>query len=161
MPNLDLPPVLKLLGSLDEPLSVAVKLGALASARLTPPKALGIEMLLCALYRKYENKLAQYYHDERSLKFLCDALWPNETPTSAVFLSGTEEAAGNECDTAVGFHVEIDPELERILLNAARIAFALFRTETSIPELAASMSTEELVCESLKSKWGIELRGHP
>jgi hypothetical protein len=159
MADYDVSATMRLLSSLDRQLALALQDAALAAARSVPPKPLGLEIFLCALNRRYPSRLRKHFRDPGSFAALNDAVWPNQGATNPTCPNETIEAHEGEQDTAVGIHIELDSDLGRILLNAARISSALLRRSASIPELIASLSTEHTVCESLKARWSIELKG--
>jgi hypothetical protein len=162
MPEYGITAMIELFASLDETLSVALKEGSLASACLTPPRQHGLEMFLCALHRRCPDRLHSYFSDPGAFNALNAALWPAKVLADhPAWTREGREDLGGEFNTAAGFHIELQPDLTRILLNAARISFALLHKNTSLPDLIASLATEAELCELLKSSWGISLKGLP
>ena len=149
---------LNLLGRMDKRLGFAVREALHASASFAPPRPLGLEIFLCALYRGYPNKMLQYVRDAGAFERLKEAFWParvNRVPEWFRKRAVAEDLP----DTNVGWHTQLESDLVRILENASRISVALRRTSTSIPDLVASIATEEAIYKSLKQKWGISIRG--
>jgi hypothetical protein len=153
--------LLLLLVSLDEAMSIALTEGSLVCASVTPARPLGFAMFLCALYIRRANELLPYFNDAVGFNSLRDALWPAELPTSQEGLSGLFDETDVEPNTAPGYYVELDPDLTRVLVNAARISFALLQLRTTIRDLIASMAVEVQIRESLGTVWGIWLKRSP
>ncbi len=148
----------QLLASLDESISSALREALFASASSVPPKRLGVEMFLCAFHQQHAGEILAYFTDSHGFALLHAALWPKELSSDPSW-TVEQQATDLGPNTALGYHIEMDSELERVFVNAARISFALLRKNTSMPDLIASIATEVQICESLHSKWGISLKG--
>ncbi len=149
---------LNLLARMDERLGFAVREALHASASFAPPRALGLEIFLCALYRGYPNERLQYVGDAGAFERLEEAFWPARVSRVPEWIGRGAVAEDLSPDTNVGWHIQVESDLARILENASRISVALRRTSTSIPDLVESIAIEEAIYKSLKQKWGIAIR---
>jgi hypothetical protein len=151
--------ILSLLKRIDERIGWAIREAARASALAARPNSLGVDIVLCALFRGYSDELLQYYADPDAFARLERSIWPDRViQESDRFknLAGDAELAPN---TAVGWQIPLDSNFERVLLNAVKIAQALQHPHASIPDLVASLATEDEICKSLDEKWGIRFKG--
>jgi hypothetical protein len=152
--------VLRAVASLDPAIKAALYDGTYASVSLHPPKALGLDIFLCALYRRQPDQVLQFFNDSDAFAHLNKTVWPSgdimrvpEAPES------TKDRRDFPEGTAPAWNLQVDADLERILLSGARMAFASLRNTTTVADLAASIASDAQVSEILGSSWGITLKG--
>jgi len=151
----------KLVNSLDLSFPLAIQESSLVCLSRTPPTPLGLEIFLFALYHFYPSAVLEYYGDSIGFERLGKAIWSDRTQRFAEQrrkLASHYTAPPEYVDSVPAFVLEVEPDLERVLLNAVRIGRALGHERASIVDLVASIATEAAILESLKAKWGITLK---
>jgi hypothetical protein len=153
--------LVKLIQFLDATFLVAIQEGSLATLSTTAPGSLGLEVFLFALFRRFSDSVLEYCDDSAAFERLGKAVWAEGVggfAERAQQTSVNSNAPPEYVDTVSATFLDIESDLERILLNAARIGCAIGHAKASIVDLVASIATEPAVLKSLKSKWGIILK---
>ena len=152
--------LVELVNSLDGHLLLAIQEGSLASMSYEPPKSLGLEMFLVALYRGYPDRVLEYCNSSDCLDRLGKAVWPDQmsAPKCADEVPFDPTGPAEYVDSVPGIFVDVEADLERVLLNTARIGSAPGHPKASITDFVDSLTADAKAANLLKTRWGISFK---
>jgi hypothetical protein len=152
--------LVKLVNSLDEPLLLTIREGSLASLSCEPPKPLGLEVFLFALYRSYPERLLERCSSSVQFERLGEAVWPDQlrAPKSAEEIPFDSTGPAEYVDSVPAIFLEVEADLERILVNTVRMGSAMGHAKASITDFVDSVNADAAAVDLLKTKWGISFK---
>ena len=146
----------------DEKLGRAFAEALVAGISIQPTAPLKLETFLSALDRLFPEDLRKYFEDQDKLRAMCERSWPTKAQVQThARTMATFSSEGNEPGTAPGFHIQLDPDFERILLHEFDPPQASGHNALSIQELITLITKDERTVAHLRSKWAVVLRATP
>jgi hypothetical protein len=146
---------------LDSKLGKALGDAALAGFILGPTSPLRVETFLAALNRHFPEEVRPFVDDEERFTSMCALSWPTEEQQEAYANSLLiSKAEPREPDTAPGFNIQLDLDLERILLEGSDSVGLEPGHFLSIHDLLTLICDDERVSAELQTRWQVKLQAH-
>ncbi|HUL16696.1 MAG TPA: hypothetical protein VLV88_11915, partial [Terriglobales bacterium] len=124
----------------DQKIGKAFAESAEAGVAIQPVTPLRLETFLCALIRLFPDEMHSYFEDLDKLNSMCESSWPtsDQMRTHSQLMAAYSAPISNP-GSAAGFHIQMDPDFERIL----SLVPSKRPTGFSIQDLMKSLSEDE------------------
>ena len=143
---------------LDAKLSKALGDAALAGSSMEPISPLTLETFLAAINQLFPKEVRPFVDDEEKFILMCEKSWPTREQEMAYAKSLASQPETNEPGTAVGFHIQLNPDFERILVEGSNSPLLESGKLMSVSDLMTIVCKDERASANLRERWQVNFK---